>query len=74
MLVAEITGKNAMSKNYHEHLCQFCAEEFKCDGWACSDELCRDCKHRLADLQPAAKTLFEILLKRISRLERREHE
>jgi hypothetical protein len=59
-----------MSNDYHDHNCQFCTEEFECQGgFSCSDNLCRDCKHRLQDLQPAAKTLMEVLMKRIVRLE-----
>lgn len=64
-----------MSKPYHEHLCGLCIETFECcSEFNCPASKCRDCRHAMDDLQPAARRIIEILLKRLELLAKELHE
>ena len=60
-----------MAHKEHDFKCQFCKGDAFCPGSDCLAELCRDCSRRLEQLQPAAKTMIEILMKRVGDLESR---
>jgi hypothetical protein len=64
-----------MSKAHRDHdvRCQICEETYCCDeGFSCPSKMCDSCGEKMNALQPAAQDLFEILLKRVVRLEDRK--
>ena len=64
-----------MSKTHkgHDAVCQICEEAYEClDGFSCPSKTCDSCGEKMNSLQPAAQDLFEIVLRRIARLEGRK--